>query len=94
MHVADPRGGKKRAKDKIMFKSATQAIHKTSKGVTYLLSESSQFSSGRIEIDNGLVLDLPSSIRISEGVQSLFKVTVCWTDTGDHHRVAVTSQGI
>ena len=62
-----PWEGKNRAKEKCSNQTP-RAIHKTIKGVAYLLSEPSQFSRSRIKVNNWLVLDLPCPVRISEGV--------------------------
>lgn len=60
----------------------------------YLLLQLVQLSCLGVHVDNGFVFDLPGPVSITQSVQGLLQVGICWAHTGNHQRVAVPTQGV
>ena len=48
----------------------------------------------RVPVDNGLVLDVPGTVCISQRVDALLQVKIRWADASNHDSPAVAPQGI
>ena len=60
----------------------------------YHLTKVQYLSHLRVTVHHRFVLDLPGSVGVPEGPQSLRRVAVCWTDARYHQCVTVTSQRV
>lgn len=78
-----------------MFYIFCEVVPSEGEGIPqYLLLQLVQLSCLRVYVDDGFVFDLPGPVSITQSVQGLLQVGVCWAHTGDHQRVAVPSQRV
>lgn len=60
----------------------------------HLFSQTVQLCSSWINVDNGFVFNLASSVSVAQCVDGLLHVGVCRTDACNHQSVAVATQRI